>query len=88
MMFKAIDVWKRLGKGRLVRYRCFQVLPGGGYCVQSADFYDAGQAEEAAAEHERQFLELLREQAPDARSSTYDTLEEAIAAHEGEFGPE
>jgi hypothetical protein len=87
-MFKAIDVWKRVSESRAVNYRCFQSLATGKYSVQSADFY-AIDADKAAAElHERRHVELLIEQAPDERSGSYDTLEQAIEAHDTAFGNE
>jgi hypothetical protein len=82
-LYRAIDVWQRRADGQLVRYRCFQVLPDGGYCVQSADFHpqDARQTELL----EKQYLELLSEIAPDERSKVHRSLEEAIKAHQAEF---
>jgi len=38
-MFKPIDIWKRLDHTTAVRYRCFQRLTDGQFCVQSADYY-------------------------------------------------
>lgn len=84
-IFRAVDAWKRLGDGGLVRYRCFEVLPGGGFCVQSADFYPPDADEATVRSFDRQYLELLAEQEPDVRSGTYDTLEEAIRRHEQDF---
>ncbi|MGH9524579.1 MAG: hypothetical protein ACRD3E_18820 [Terriglobales bacterium] len=84
-MFKTIDVWKRVGKSRAARYRCFQSLATGKFSVQSADWYSLNDPPPAAEAHERQHLELLMEQAPDERSGAYDTLEQAIAAHDAEF---
>ena len=81
MIYRAIDVWQRRPDGQLVRYRCFQLLPDGGYCVQSADFPDA----EQNAFLDKQFLELLAESAPEERSKVHPSLEEAIAAHQAEF---
>lgn len=70
----------------LTRYRCFETLPEGRYCVQSADFYPQPAKEPKQDSWlERQFLELLAEQAPDERTSTFATVEEAIAAHESDF---
>lgn len=86
MIYLTYDVWKRLPAGRLARYRCFQVRPGGGFCVQSKDFFEVGSLSVSKfSEHERQFLELLSEEAPDSRSTVYATLEEAIANHDEEF---
>ncbi len=83
--YRAIDVWKRLHDGRLLRYRCFQAVSTGRYCVQSADYYNLPLSVEEDRKFERQFKELLIEQAPDYRSETCVTLEEAISTHDREF---
>lgn len=84
-MLKAIDVWKRLPNGRVVRYRCFEVLGSGGYCVQSADFFAFPIDDAQLRFSEKQFLELLIEEAPMERCPVYPTLKEAIDAHEHDF---
>jgi hypothetical protein len=83
--YKAIDVWSRKDDGRIVRYRCFQLLPDGGYCVQSADYYHAPFGDARPAQHEKQFLELLLEEAPKVRSPLLPTLIEAIRAFDRDF---
>lgn len=85
-MWKAVDVWKRLGDGGIARYRCFAVLPKGGYCVQSVDFFSTPLNQSQCNFLEQQYLELLLEQDPDQRAKVYSSLEEAIDAHEREFG--
>jgi hypothetical protein len=85
-MFKAIDVWKRVTDSEAVRYRCFQNIKTGKYSVQSADWYRLPQDAAQELEHERQHIELFIEQAPDKRSSAYDSLEIAIEAHDAAFG--
>jgi hypothetical protein len=40
-----------------------------------------------AAQFDRQFLELFVEEEPAERSGGFASVEEAIAAHEKEFGP-
>ncbi len=83
-MYKAIDVWKRKD-GVIVRFRCFEVMPSRGYCVQSADFYSIPLDREQIPRLEKQFLELLLEEAPEVRGGLFPTIEEAIAAHERDF---
>jgi len=82
-LYRAIDVWERNDTRTLVRYRCFESLETGRYCVQSADFYHQGKAKPYV---EGQFIELLTEQDPVQRSGEHDTLVSAIAAHKREFG--
>ncbi len=84
-MFKAIDIWKQIDGVTAVRYRCFQRLADGQFCVQSADYYHLPLNENQVKTLDRQFLELFTEEAPDQRSSLYRTLEEAIAQYELEF---
>ena len=82
-LYKTIEVWERNDTRKVVRYRCFESLETGRYCVQSADFYHQGHA---TPNVERQFIELLTEQDPAKRSGDHDTLAGAIAAHKREFG--
>ena len=87
LRYRAFDVWCRLADGGLARYRCFEVLPLGKFCVQSKDFYRPPFRRESAKDLEEQFWELLSETAPDQRSGMYDSLEDAIEMHDKEFGP-
>ena len=84
-MFKAIDMWKRIDYVTAIRYRCFQRLADGQFCVQSADCYHLPLNENQVRTLDKQFLELFIEEAPDQRSSLHSTLEEAIAQYELEF---
>jgi hypothetical protein len=84
-MFKAIDIWKRLDDATAIRYRCFQRLTDGQFCVQSADHYHLPLNENQIKALDKQFLELFIEEFPDQRSSLYPTLEEAIAIYDLEF---
>jgi predicted class III extradiol MEMO1 family dioxygenase len=84
-MFRGIDVWKRLDDGTLARYRCLQKLPQNRYCVQSVDFYRQPLDEKQMSELDRQFIELLLDQAPDDENEMYETLEEAISKHDQDF---
>jgi hypothetical protein len=84
--YRAVDVWRRLGDGRVVRFRCFQTMPDGRFCVQSADFFEAPVSRERLLQLEQQYVELLLEAAPDDRAETHESLEAAIRAHEEDFG--
>ena len=84
-LYQQIDVWKRLGSGRLCRYRCLRLEPEGTYVVQSADFLSVPLDMAVVKMLDTQFHELLGEEAPEERSQTYTTLEEAVAAHDREF---
>ncbi|WP_338863335.1 hypothetical protein [Myxococcus stipitatus] len=86
VLYKPVEVYRRLGENEAVIYRCLELLPGGGFIVQSADRvrlpFDAG----AVARHERQFWELFCEVAPEDRAPPSPSLEEAIALFDSEFG--
>ena len=84
-MFKAIDIWKKLDDTTSARYRCFQRLTDGLFCVQSCDYYHLPIREEQIKLLDRQFVELFIEEPPDQRSELYPTLEEAIAVYDAEF---
>lgn len=83
--YMAIDAWRRLD-AYVIRYRCFQILPDNRYCVQSADFYHPPFPSIDREPLDKQFLELFFEEAPEVRTTTYATLEEAIRAHNSVFG--
>jgi hypothetical protein len=85
---RTVDVWKRLEKGRAVRYRCFQDLTNGRFCVQSADFFQEPVCNEWIMQLEKQSIELLIEDDPFTRAGSFASLEEAIAAHERDFASE
>jgi hypothetical protein len=84
-LYQAVDVWKRLSETEFVRYRCFKNIATNRYAVQSADFYRLPLDPDQIADLDRQYLELLIEQAPDERSGSFDSIIEAIRAHEAEF---
>jgi len=83
-MYQELSVWKRY-QGKVVRYRCFMSLTTKKFTVQSADFYYPPLDPKRAQEHESQFIELLCETDPFERSASFDSLEEAIAAHDRDF---
>ncbi|MDQ6947838.1 MAG: hypothetical protein M3256_16630 [Actinomycetota bacterium] len=84
-VLEAIDVWVR-GEGVLYHYHCFRRLVDGRYCVQSMDFVRTNDDPGRRAELERQFVELLAETDPTARSPSFASLPEAIKAWDAEFG--
>jgi hypothetical protein len=83
--YEALDVWSRKDEKTVVRYRCFRLLPDGGYSVQSADHYHGPFADIPARQLDKQFLELFLEEAPEIRSPLFTTLDEAIRAFVREF---
>jgi hypothetical protein len=53
--------------------------------VQSADFYESPVDGKQTEILEQQFIELLIEEEPDKRAHLYDSIEEAILAHDRDF---
>jgi hypothetical protein len=86
LLYERIDVWRRTGSGALIQYRCFRLLPSGGFCIQSADFFEAASTATRHTQSESQFLELLAEQPPEQRSGVFPTLDEAVNAFDRDFG--
>jgi hypothetical protein len=84
-MFTSIEVWKRVDERTAIRYQCFRSQGTGKYSVQSADFYQLPFDPARSSTLNKQHVELFIEQPPDARSGGFDTIEEAIAAHDNDF---
>lgn len=82
-LFEQINVWHRIDDSESVCYRCYRLLPDGGYCVQSADFFRLNQVDKQ--DFNRQQVELFLEQSPDDRSGLWPTLDEAIRKFQEEF---
>ena len=83
-LYKEINVWEKLQNGRLICYRCFEIIPSGKFFVQSGDYMN----EANKAFLDEQYLELLSYQdEPDSAANTdsFDTLEEAILNHKKDF---
>ncbi|TAN66343.1 MAG: hypothetical protein EPN17_14105 [Methylobacter sp.] len=80
-------VWRRHAGG-VTLYRCFEIIGGGGFSVQSADYIRSSDIPKVCADSDRQFLELLLEESPASRSPAKPTLAEAIAAFDAEFNDE
>lgn len=87
ILWRSQDIWRRKS-GYVVRYRCFENLNNGMYTVQSADFYRLPLDQETSSQHEERYLELLIEEDPGERNKLFQTIEEAIAAHDAEFDNE
>jgi hypothetical protein len=85
VLYEELIVWKRLDQRAAVRYRCFRSHATNKYSVQSADFYRLPVDPLQAARLEAQFIELLCESDPAERAGAFDSLKEAIEAHEREF---
>jgi hypothetical protein len=84
-MYEEAFIWKRIDKKSVARYRCLRNSATGKYSVQSVDFYRLPLSPQQVAQFEVQFIELFCESDPGERAGVFDSLEEAIAAHERSF---
>lgn len=84
-LYRRHDVYRRLEDGGVIVYRCLELIPGGGFVVQSADRVVASPDERELASHERRFQELLSEVAPEQRAEPQPSIEEAIRAFDASF---
>jgi hypothetical protein len=84
-LYRRMDVWAQRDGGSVVCYRCFEVLPGRKYCVQSKDFFYVPLTADQLVSSEAHFIELLEDIPPEKRSKPHDMLEEAIAEFERSF---
>lgn len=86
ILYRVVNVCRRLSDKEAIVYRCFELLPGRGFVVQSADWVRLPSQPEDMRHHERQFWELFFEVAPEERATPHPSLEEAIAAFNAKFG--
>lgn len=87
MLYERFTVCRRLpDSNEAIVYQCLRILPNLRFVVQSADHVRLPIPPSELASHEARFWELFCEVAPDERSASYSTLEEAIEAFEEEFG--
>jgi hypothetical protein len=85
VLYRPFDIWRRIDSTRILRYRCFEILPEKKFCVQSADFFSSPVNESQKRSLEKQAFELFLECSPEDRSELFDTIEGAIEAHDRDF---
>jgi len=85
MLYQELVMWKRAGEKCAVRHRCLMNSATRKFSVQSADFYRLPLTQEQVLRFQAQFVELFCECDPGGRSGSFDSPEEAIAAHERSF---
>jgi hypothetical protein len=86
-MYEKVEVWQRREKD-LVRYVCLKSLDMDKYAVLKADFFRSSSKAGDFDDFERQFIELMIEQSPAERCSWFDSVLEAVSAHDTYFGNE
>lgn len=74
---RSIDVWERR-EDAVLRFRCFELLGGSKYWVQSCDYYRPDDRDKTREMHDRNFLELFQS-APLEEVDLFDSLQEAIS---------
>jgi hypothetical protein len=85
MLYQETLIWKRLDEKSAVRYSCLRNCGTGKFTVQSADYFRLPLSQESVQQFQRQFVELFCEIDPTERAQAFDSVEEAIAAHESGF---
>jgi hypothetical protein len=83
-LFRQISIWKRLDDGRAVRFNCIEDMSTHKFAVQTADFFTFPIKNEHVSYLDRLFPERFIEVEP-AERNWFDSIEEAIAAHEVAF---
>jgi hypothetical protein len=86
-LYRYIPVWRREPQAAKL-YRCFEILGGRGYVIQSADSFTTETYRESNAQLDRQFVELFLEQCPEERIAPRPSIEEAIQYFESLFSQE
>jgi hypothetical protein len=87
-IFRRHDIWARIDDNQVVCYRCFEDVRGGGFFVQSKDFFWRSGKDSLALQVQRseaQLIDLIGREVPTRR--TYSTIDEAIRAHDGTWDP-
>lgn len=82
-LYRYVPVWRREEAG-LSLYRVIEAL-GLGFVVQSRDFILPDDPQESFFQLERQFLELMSEEAPESRGGLEPTVRDAISRFDAEF---
>jgi len=85
-LYREWRVWRRIDAEHAVMYACLERLNDRLFGVQSADFHKLPPSDAIMGAHARQFVELFIELDPGDRCAWHESLEEAIACHDREFG--
>ena len=85
MLYQQLTIWKWENARTAIKYSCLRSLATGKYSVQSADFHRLPLSDQNLTSLAKQFVELFCECDPTERAGAYDSLEEAIAAHDRSF---
>jgi hypothetical protein len=85
-LYVKVEVWKRLSAERAIRYNCIQHIQSGEFRVLTADFVEAGGAQDQV--QHGYFIDaiLACDRSDPGPQSWSGSLEGAIASHDEEFG--
>lgn len=83
--YQQIITWRRIGNSAAARYVCFMSLRTSLYTVQSTDFFKLPLDSANQIFIDRQLVELFIESEPGERNEWYETLQDAMDAHDELF---
>lgn len=85
-LFKEFNIWKPIDEKKVIRYRCFEILPDRKFFVKASDCIYKESDKKDWDSLESYFLENLFDGIFDELAeSASETIEEAIAKHEADF---
>jgi hypothetical protein len=84
-LYREVAVWKRIDDKGAVKFNCLEDIDLHQFAVQSADFYTAPIKNAVIDDFEKQFVELFIQIDPAERRKWFDSIEQAVAAHEDNF---
>jgi hypothetical protein len=84
-LLSEIMVWKRIDETSAVRYCCLNDILSNKYAVQSTDFFRLPLEEKQFRDFDKQFVELFIEVSVFERCDWFDSILEAISAHDQGF---
>lgn len=87
-LYRSFEILRRVSEREALVYRCLELLPDGGFVVQSMDRVSLPFNIENVKQHERQFWELFCEAAPEERFEPRPSIEEAITEFDKYFSAE
>jgi hypothetical protein len=85
ILYIELNIWHRVDSSSAVLYRCLKETGTEKFAVQSADFFKYPVSEKRLHASALQFVELLIEISPADRCQWFNSVEEAIAAHNRDF---
>jgi hypothetical protein len=85
MLYQVINILRKIDSNSAVNYVYLMCVSSKKFTVQSADFYRLPFDSKRIAEFNAQFIERFCEGVPSDRDGEFDSIEQAIAAHDIAF---